>query len=321
MLPTQNEAMKQLLKETVSVARSDVNVLITGESGTGKEVIARLIHANSQRREKTFVPINCQAYVDSLIESELFGYKANSFTGAGSKGKPGKLELVNGGTLFLDEVGDLGMATQVKLLRVLETREIEPVGSIKSVPVNFRLVSATNKDIRHEIAERRFREDLFYRINTVVLTIPPLRDRPEDIIPFARSFLRLFSIEQKKPHLRFTTDAERILLHYHWPGNIRELRNVIEGAVALAQGNRIDGKDLKIFPPCEWRDEYCYGSYQTARHQFDSRYFRFHYNLSNGNISAMSRNTGVDRKQLYRKLDGLQIHVDSDNEEKPGCVT
>jgi two-component system response regulator HydG len=302
LLPSRNENMKKLMAEAAALAQSDVSVLLTGESGTGKEVVARFIHENSPRAKKPFVPINCQAYVETLVESELFGYKPHSFTGASAKGKQGKLEAVNGGTLFLDEIGELNMATQVKLLRVIENREIEPIGSIKPLPVNFRLISATNKDLKEAMTKDMFREDLYYRISTVTLRLPALRERPEDILPFAGYFLRLFTAEQKKPVQRFTAAAERLLAEYPWPGNIRELRNVVEGAVALCRTPRIDDADLRlgVFARSGGFDPEC--TYKDALNRFEKGFFAYHYENCGGNISKIARSIKMDRKQLYKRL-------------------
>jgi len=297
-----NAAMKQLISEALALAKSDVSVLITGESGTGKEVLARFIHDKSKRRASPFVPINCQAYMDTLIESELFGYKANAFTGASPKGKPGKVELADGGTLFLDEIGELNTAMQIKLLRVIETREIEPVGSVKTVPVNFRLISATNRDLKNAITDHSFREDLYYRINTVTLHLPALRERPEDIVPLARHFLELFASEQKKPSLRLTVAAERALAGHPWPGNVRELKNCIEGAVALSRSPRIDVAELRLSGTNGGAAAEYGVEYSEARRRFERNFFRHYYEQCDGNISALSRLVGLDRKQVYRKL-------------------
>ncbi|MDF2569057.1 MAG: two component, sigma54 specific, Fis family transcriptional regulator [Sporomusa sp.] len=307
MLHSNNGYMKNILAEAATLAQSDVNVLIMGESGTGKEVLARYIHEHSQRRGKAFMPINCQAYVETLLESELFGYKGGAFTGASSKGKPGKFEMIKGGTLFLDEIGELQLSTQVKLLRVLETKEFEPIGSVKPIAVNFRLLSATNRDIDDSIKNRTFREDLFYRINTVIIKLPPLRDRPEDIIPLARNFLQVFCIEQKKTAIRFTTTAENALVNYAWPGNIRELRNVVEAAVALSKGVKIDCTELRIGSKDQCQSN-CYGlSFAKAKENFEREFLRNVFSQCNGNISFMARTTYMDRKQLYKKLTEYKI--------------
>ncbi len=307
MFLSNNDVMKSIIHEAEILAQSDVNVLIMGESGTGKELLARFIHDSSRRSSCPFLAINCQAYVDTLIESELFGYKGGSFTGAKSKGKPGKLELANGGTLFLDEIGELETATQVKLLRVLENREIEPVGGLKPIPVNFRLISATNQDLEKCVHEKVFREDLFYRINTVMLTLPPLRERREDIIGLARYFLKIFTAEQKKSITKFSLAAEQSLLNYAWPGNIRELKNVIEGAVALAKGYKLEEADLRI--NCKQQcQHYCAGlSFAHAKRRFEKDFLQYSFHQAGGNISLLARTIGVDRKQLYKKLTEYNI--------------
>ena len=307
MLPSHNDNMKKLMSEAAALAQSDVSVLLTGESGTGKEVIARFIHDNSPRGKKPFVPINCQAYVETLIESELFGYTPHSFTGASAKGKQGKLGSVNGGTLFLDEIGELSVATQVKLLRVIENREIEPIGSVKPLPVNFRLISATNKDLKDAITREIFREDLYYRISAVTLKLPALRERPEDILPFAHYFLRLFTAEQKKPVQRLTAAAERQLVSYPWPGNIRELRNVIEGAVALCRTAKIDDADLRLGTYANSNGFDFERSYKDALGKFEKSFFEYHYEKSGRNISKVSRQIKMDRKQIYRKLAAYDV--------------
>ena len=298
----ESPAMLGLLREAAALAPSEVNILITGESGSGKEVIARYIHAQSRRQSAPFLAVNCQAYVATLLESELFGYRPGAFTGAASKGKKGKLELIGGGTLFLDEIGELDPSIQVKLLRVLETRRIEPVGGLQSVAVNFRLISATNQDITAALASKRFREDLYYRINTVVLHVPPLRERPEDILPLAQHFISRFSMEQKKSRKSLSPTAERFLLSYPWPGNVREIKNVMEAAVALSQGTKIERSDLRLTASTTEGLSIPGIHFSDARQTFEREYFERHYALCSGNISKMARLTDIDRKQLYRKL-------------------
>lgn len=293
--------IQRLFDEAAALAKSDVNVLITGESGSGKEVLARFIHEHSSRAARPFLAINCQAYALSLIESELFGYRGGSFTGAKAKGKIGKIESAAGGTLFLDEIGDLDPSIQVKLLRVLETRTIEPVGGTTPIPVDFRLISATNQDLGDRIAEKQFREDLYYRINTVKLYVPPLRERKEDIPALAAHFIKRFGSEQKKGPLKLTKAAELRLLGHDWPGNIRELKNAMEAAVALAKGPQIDVDSLRV--EGEAAEPVFFGmTFTAARENFERNYFQSQYDACTGNISEISRRTGVDRKQLYKKL-------------------
>ena len=315
MLLSNNQYMQKLLEEAKTLAQTDINILITGESGTGKEVLARFIHDCSKRHEKSFMAINCQAYVETLIESELFGYRGGAFTGAANKGKPGKLEVIQDGTLFLDEIGELNLATQIKLLRVLENKEIEPVGGIKPVAVSFRLLTATNRDLSEAIIQKTFREDLFYRINAVTLKLPALRERQEDIIPLARHFLQVFRLEQKRSSLRFTPAAETALMNYHWPGNIRELRNVVEGAVALSKGTKIDSHNLRIGFH-EQQPIYCHGlTFVKAKEKFEREFFHYWYLQHHGNISLIARTIGMDRKQVYKKLSQYQI---ADDKPEPG---
>ena len=293
--------IKNLFAEAAALAQSDVNIVITGESGSGKEVPARFIHEHSNRAARPFVAINCQAYALSLIESELFGYRGGSFTGAKAAGKAGKIESAAGGTLFLDEIGDLDLSIQVKLLRVLETRTIEPIGGTAGVAVDFRLICATNQDLTERIKTKLFRDDLYYRINTVRLQVPPLRERAEDIPSLAAHFLERFATEQKKGALRLSKAAERRLMTHHWPGNIRELKNVMEAAVALSRGKSIDVGELRI-EGASLADNLAGQTFVDARQVFERRFFQSHFEACEGNVSEMSRRTGVDRKQLYKKL-------------------
>ncbi|GAM09607.1 acetoacetate metabolism regulatory protein AtoC [Geobacter sp. OR-1] len=232
---------------TLQVAQSEANILIQGESGTGKELIARAIHFNSARREGSYLTINCAALTDTLLESQLFGHMRGAFTGATSTQK-GLLEAADGGTLFLDEIGDMTLALQAKLLRVIQEREFTPVGSTVSRNTDIRIVAATNKDLEREVREGRFREDLYYRLNVITLNPPPLRERKEDLEPLARHFLVKFSRKMKKQVDGITGDAMRLLSDYHWPGNIRELENIIERAVILARGSKVTADLLPIRP-------------------------------------------------------------------------
>jgi len=220
---------------TLQVASSEANILVLGESGTGKELIARTVHANSGRCQHGFVSLNCAALSDSLLESQLFGHLRGSFTGAIMNQK-GLLEEADGGTLFLDEIGDVSTTVQAKLLRVIQEKEFIPIGSTKSKTVDVRFVAATNHDLQQDVFEGRFREDLYYRLNVISLTLPPLRERPEDIEPLAYHFLRRFTGRMKKELHGIAPDALACMSRYHWPGNVRELENMIERAVILAQG-------------------------------------------------------------------------------------
>jgi PAS domain S-box-containing protein len=238
-----NMNLCQALSLLESVSQSDSTVVVTGESGTGKELMARAIHLNSNRKLKPFVTINCSAFVESLIESELFGHEAGSFTGA-IKSKPGRFEIAEDGTLFLDEIGDLSLAVQTKLLRVIESREFERVGSNKQLTLKARIIAATNKDLLSEIAAGRFREDLYYRINVVNIHMPPLRDRMDDLPKLTTHFIEKFNALFKKKIKQFSSNAFEILKEYNWPGNIRELENVVEHSFVLCPGEIIQVEHL-----------------------------------------------------------------------------
>jgi nitrogen regulation protein NR(I) len=231
------------------VADSPTTVLVTGESGTGKELVARALHENSSRRDKPFIKVNCAAIPRDLMESELFGYERGAFTGAVSA-KPGRFELASGGTLFLDEIGSIPVEMQVKLLRALQESEFERVGGIKTIRVDVRLVAATNSDLKKEIAAGAFREDLFYRLNVVPIRLPPLRERAQDITLLAQHFVEKFNERLKKRVRGVSPEAEQELLSYPWPGNIRELENVIERAVLFSDGETLKSTDL----PADLRD-------------------------------------------------------------------
>jgi Nif-specific regulatory protein len=225
------------------VAATNTTVLIRGESGTGKEMVAHAIHYNSPRANKPFVKVSCAALPDSLIESELFGYEKGAFTGAESR-KKGRFELAEGGTLFLDEIGDINLTTQVKLLRVLQEREFERLGSTDTVKVNVRLIAATHKDMERAIAAGTFREDLYYRLNVFSIFVPPLRERKADLLLLVDHFLEKFSHEHKKSIKRISTPAIDMLMSYHWPGNVRELENTLERAVLMCDSQVIHGHHL-----------------------------------------------------------------------------
>lgn len=291
-----------------AIKNSESNVLIQGETGTGKELIARALHFKSIRKDKPFVAVNCASIPKELIESELFGYEKGAFTGASSR-RTGKFEEAEGGTIFLDEIGELELSLQAKLLRVLQEREIERIGSNKKIKVNFRLVSSTNRDLSKEVREGRFREDLYYRINVVEIKVPPLRDRKEDIPLMVSEFTKEFSLRENKMVI-VPEDVMNILSDYHWPGNIRQLRNTIERAVVISRKERITIADLP--------DELT-GIIEARR--LDSGYNRSilkselrplrdleleavkeALKLCNGNKSKAAKMLGISRKALYKRL-------------------
>jgi DNA-binding NtrC family response regulator len=235
--------IRQIFKIISEVAPTSATILITGESGTGKELVARAIHSRSNRRDGPFVTLNCGALPDTLLESELFGYEKGAFTGAAAL-KMGRIEMASGGTLFLDEVGDMTPKTQVDLLRALQDREIRRLGGDKIIKVDVRFIAATNKDLAEEIAEKRFREDLYYRLNVVPIILPALRERKEDIPILVNAFLEEFSTLHKKESKKISDRALDLMLQYPWPGNVRELRNVAERMVLLSPNETLEPRDL-----------------------------------------------------------------------------
>ncbi len=235
--------MRRVYEQIARVARTSTTVLIRGESGTGKELIAHAVHYNSPRSTRPFVKVSCAALPDSLIESELFGYEKGAFTGAQAR-KKGRFELAEGGTLFLDEIGDVHQSTQVKLLRVLQEREIDRLGGTEAVKVDVRMIAATNKDLEKAIAAGTFREDLHYRLNVFTIFIPPLRDRKPDVLLLSDHFLEKYAIAHHKNIKRISTPAIDMLMAYHWPGNVRELQNILERAVLVCDSNVIHGHHL-----------------------------------------------------------------------------
>lgn len=242
-------AMQQVRDLAIKVASGETTVLITGESGTGKEVVARLIHDASQRARERFVAINCAAFTPSILESELFGHEKGSFTGAAGK-KEGKFEFADKGTLFLDEVGDLPFEAQAKLLRVIQEKSLQRVGGNQDIPVNTRLICATNKDLLRMVKERQFREDLYYRINVFPIQVPPLRERRKAIVPLTSTFIRKYAMIRELPGEVLTPGAVKILMDYPWPGNVRELANVIERIMILKSGQLpVTSDDLRFLTP------------------------------------------------------------------------
>ena len=235
----------EVLRKATQVARTDTTVLITGESGTGKEVVARFIHAASTRKNGPFVALNCAALPEQLLESELFGYERGAFTSA-QQAKPGLLEMAAGGVLFLDEVTEMSLSAQAKFLRVLQEREFQRLGGTRPLKANIRVIAATNRDLRKAVERGDFREDLFYRLGVFDIQIPPLRERPSDIVPLTETFLEEIGRSFGRPPAGLTRDARNALLAYDWPGNVRELRNVLERAAILCEGALIDADHLSL---------------------------------------------------------------------------
>jgi two-component system NtrC family response regulator len=281
------------------VAPSNVPVLITGESGTGKELVARAIHRQSLRMEGAFVAINCGAIPDTLLESELFGHEKGAFTGAVQQRK-GRIESAQGGTLFLDEIGDIPLALQVKLLRFLQDHEIQRLGGKESVAVDARIIAATHVDLHSAISSGRFREDLYYRLCVVTISVPPLRDRRTDVPLLARAFLLRFAEEQRKPLIGFTAEAIAALTAHNWPGNVRELENRIKRAVVMAEGKYVTPSNLEL-----QFTGVTEGEASTLRGSRESRekdLVRLAMERSNGNVSRAAAELGVSRPTLYQLL-------------------
>ncbi|HEY2745471.1 MAG TPA: sigma-54 dependent transcriptional regulator [Polyangia bacterium] len=283
---------------------SSANVLITGESGTGKELVARALHFNSPRAKKPFVPVNCAAIPDTLLESELFGYKRGAFTDARTD-RQGQFVEADGGTIFLDEIGDLPPQLQAKLLRVLQERELRPLGAARPEKVDVRVLSATNRDLAQRMSEGAFREDLFYRLNVIEVMLPPLRDRAEDVLPLSDHFLTEAAARSGKRIIAFTQAALKILLAYPWPGNVRELENVVERAVALAEGDQIGPDDLP--PQVRERRSSDVLAGALARGltlaELEREYINRVLQAEGGNKTRAAQRLGLDRKTLYRKLE------------------
>jgi DNA-binding NtrC family response regulator len=296
--------MSEVLEIVGQIADSAASVLVAGESGTGKELIARALHFRSRRQQEPFVPVNCAAIPDNLLESELFGHVKGAFTDA-RQAKTGLFQAARAGTLFLDEVGEMPLLLQTKLLRVIEDKRVRPVGATDEIPVDVRIVSATNSDLEEAIAAGKFRADLYYRLATVTLVLPPLRDRPEDIGALVKHFLARASAEAARPVPEIDAEAMACLMHHQWPGNIRELQNAISRAVILCRNGRITRSDLP--------GKMAGGEAQSVTvedavnrrltmDQLEREYARAIVAAVGGNKSEAAAVLGIDRKTLYRKL-------------------
>jgi len=299
-----SRAVQELKKEALKAAATHLPVLITSESGTGKELFAHAIHHASPRRLHPFVRINCGAIPRDLMETELFGYAEGAFTGALSKGKPGKFELAHHGTVFLDEIGDLPLDMQPKLLRVLEEKELERVGGTSIIPVDFRLIAATNQNLEQMVAQGKFRRDLFYRLNVIPLNIPPLRERKEDIVPLARYMLEELLTDTTGRAIEMDPQAEAILRNYDWPGNARELSNVLERVASSLEGAKIYPQDLprylQNFPKTPSLQE-AFGLKQ-AIDRAQQEAIRYALVIAKGSKAQAARLLGIHRTLLYKKM-------------------
>jgi DNA-binding NtrC family response regulator len=299
-----SRAMQEIFALIRRVSASQASVLITGESGTGKELVARAIHGHSPRAAHPFVAVNCAAIPETLLESDLFGYKRGAFTDARAD-KPGLFVEASGGTLFLDEIAELPLPLQPKLLRVLQEREVRPLGATKSERVDVRLLTATNRQLEKRLKDGSFREDLFYRLNVIHIALPPLRDRTEDVLPLAEHFLTRSAQRAGKALKGFKESTKKVLLAYAWPGNVRELENVVERAVALAEGEIVTPEDM----PPPMRDRKNQDRLTTALaqgltlDQLEREYIQRVLEAEGGNKTRAAQRLGLDRKTLYRKLE------------------
>uniref|UniRef100_A0A7C4MSJ6 Sigma-54-dependent Fis family transcriptional regulator n=1 Tax=Desulfatirhabdium butyrativorans TaxID=340467 RepID=A0A7C4MSJ6_9BACT len=297
----ESAAIRQVMAKVATVAQTDSTVMIRGESGTGKELVAMAIHNNSHRKYFPMVTINCGAYTEGLLESELFGHEKGAFTGAMYR-RRGKLEMADKGTLFLDEIGNIGRKMQMDLLRVIETRQFTRLGGDKQIQVDFRIISATNRDLEQAVKEGGFREDLYYRLNVFSITIPPLRERKSDIPLIARFFLDRFARSMNKRVTDISPETLDVLMCYHWPGNIRELRNVIERAMVSATGNRIEVGDLAFpFHPTQEPLE------DASLDAVEKRHIESILNRTGWNISQAASILKISRLTLYNKIDKYRL--------------
>jgi two-component system nitrogen regulation response regulator NtrX len=302
-------SMKALRQQLSLMAATNGRVLIFGESGTGKELVAHAIHAMSLRAGESFVEVNCAAIPEELIESELFGHRKGSFTGA-QEDKVGKLQKADGGSLFLDEVGDMSLKTQAKVLRALEEQRFEPVGASQSIQVDVRVIAATNKNLEDEIERGNFREDLFYRLNVIPFYVPPLRERVEDIPLLADHFLKEFTTAYGRKPKELTPEAYQILTDYSWPGNVRELRNLMERIVIMNPQVRVDARHIPLNPARRAvfeRPLDRFGSLQEVREAAEREYILKKLEEAKGNVTRTAELLGLERSNLYRKMKSLGI--------------
>ncbi len=317
--------MTKLREQVAMAAPTNGRVLIFGENGTGKELVARNIHSMSRRRSSPFVEVNCAAIPEELIESELFGHVRGAFTGAVAD-RRGKFELAHGGTVFLDEIGDMSLKTQAKVLRVLQEQVMEPVGGSTRIRVDARVLAATNKDLPAEIRAGRFRDDLYFRLNVVPISVPPLRERQEDIPLLAEHFMALLAREYGRRSKSFTAGAVAAMQRYGWPGNVRELRNLVERLIIMVPGDRVTEEDLTFLeqgmvatPRIPLQAE-ALAPLHYARDQFEKEYILRALAAQHGNISRTAEVLGVERSNLYRKMRSFGIGPLRKIEDEEGTV-
>lgn len=295
-----SEPMREAVRLADRVAATDANVLITGESGAGKDALALYVHAKSTRAAQSFVKIDCATLPSGLLEAELFGYERGAFTGAGDA-KPGRLEAAHRGTLVLDEIAYLSIDSQAKLLRVIESREFERLGGRKSITVDARVIALTNVDLNEAVARRRFREDLFYRLNVMHIALPPLRERGEDLAELARTFVKLYATKHGREAKDISAPALSLLANYEFPGNVRELANIVERAVIVSDGRQIDVEDLPEAIQEAARAGERRNNLRTLA-EIELDYIQHILQATAGNKTEAARILGISRKNLYEKL-------------------
>ena len=299
--------IKQLKEQIKMAAQSNSRVLILGESGSGKELVAQLLHENSSRAGGPFIEVNCAAIPQELIESELFGHEKGSFTGAFER-KKGKFELADNGTLFLDEIGDMSLQTQAKVLRVIETQEFQRVGGSKNIKVDVRIISATNKDLAEEVKKGNFREDLYFRLNVIPIKVPSLRERLDDIPELVDNFLDLFATEYGQQKKEITDEAVKMLQKHSWPGNIRELKNVLERLVIMTPSKTITAGDM-FMPESPGSDYFSVSKLKDARDMFERDFIMKKLDENAWNISRTAEVLDMERSNLHRKIKAYDIKV------------
>jgi len=306
----------QKLKSTIErVANTDIAILILGENGTGKEVVAQLIHYLSDRRDQVLVAVNCAAITETLLESELFGHEKGAFTDA-HQAREGKFELADGGTLFLDEIGDMSLGGQAKLLRVLEEKTIVRVGGSTPIATNARVLAATNQKLAELVTEKKFREDLFFRLNVLTIELPPLRDRGDDVVLLAEFFLKGFCKKARRDQIVISASAKRKLKGHNWPGNIRELRNLMERLAYMFQGEKVEAEDLEFIISPRRADASAFDMNLTladASKSFQRQYIQQHIERAGGNMTDAASRLGLHRSNLYRKM--RQLDMDGTEED------
>ncbi len=310
-----SSVMETLRQQIAAAAPTHSRVLISGENGTGKELVARAIHLQSPRHNRPFVEVNCAAIPETLIETELFGHERGAFTGAVSQ-KRGKFDFADGGTLFLDEIGDMSLATQAKVLRVLAEQQFTRIGGEKLIKVNVRVIAASNKDFNQEIEKGNFRDDLFYRLNVLPIEVPPLRARREDIPALTRHFLKIHAEEQGVKLKEITPEALEALARHEWPGNIRELRNQVERLMIMVPKTTIEVGDVLPFMPRGFsriNPLDAYDSLRDARHAFEREYITIRLRENGGNVSKTADDLKIERSHLHRRIKDLNVEFRSGN--------